>query len=77
MREGYHTSAQPGATKAQLTRREREVVQLLGQGLRLVDIADRLVITPTTVHTHVASIKAKTGITATVLIGVAAAKGEL
>lgn len=36
-----------------LTAREREVLELLAEGLRVREIADRLRVRPTTVHTHV------------------------
>jgi DNA-binding NarL/FixJ family response regulator len=42
-----------------LTEREREVLTLVGTGLRNVEIAERLVISPETVRTHVGRIMAK------------------
>jgi len=47
------------ADLAQLTTRELEVLTMVGQGLSNTDIADRLVISPHTVKTHVARIMAK------------------
>jgi DNA-binding NarL/FixJ family response regulator len=44
---------------AQLTAREREILQLLAEGLRNDDIAKRLFISPQTVQTHVRNILAK------------------
>ncbi len=44
---------------AQLTEREREVLQLLAEGLRNDDIAEKLFISPQTVQTHVRNILAK------------------
>ncbi|MFD4529485.1 response regulator [Streptomyces sp. NPDC058470] len=44
-----------------ITRREREVLGLLGVGLSNKEIADRLHLGVTTVKTHVASLMAKTG----------------
>lgn len=46
---------------AGLTSREVEVVELLARGLRNVDLADRLVISPRTVDHHVAAIMRKLG----------------
>jgi DNA-binding NarL/FixJ family response regulator len=37
----------------QLTPREREILELLAEGLRVKQIADRLALSPATVHTHV------------------------
>jgi DNA-binding NarL/FixJ family response regulator/tetratricopeptide (TPR) repeat protein len=45
-----------------LTRRELEVLALVGEGLSNRQIADRLFITPKTAEHHVASILAKTGL---------------
>ncbi|MGH2587762.1 MAG: response regulator transcription factor, partial [Dehalococcoidia bacterium] len=44
---------------AGLTAREVEVLRLLGQGLRDAEIADRLYLSPRTVHHHVSAILAK------------------
>jgi len=54
----------PEAAKiASLTEREREVVQLMSEGLRNKQIADRLGISETTVRHHLTSIFAKLGVT--------------
>ena len=45
-----------------LTRREREVLGLLVDGLRQVDIADRLYLSPKTVGTHIQRILGKMGV---------------
>ncbi len=37
----------------ELTPREREILELLAEGLRVKQIADRLSLSPATVHTHV------------------------
>jgi DNA-binding NarL/FixJ family response regulator len=47
---------------AQLTDREREILQLLGEGQRNEDIASRLFISPQTVQTHVRNILTKLGV---------------
>ena len=46
----------------QLTERENEILQLCAEGLSTVEIADRLVISPQTVQTHVRNILAKLGV---------------
>ncbi|HWC14494.1 MAG TPA: response regulator transcription factor [Actinomycetota bacterium] len=46
----------------QLTAREREVLQLLAEGCRSDDIADRLALSVHTVNTHVRNILAKLGV---------------
>ncbi|HEY6762187.1 MAG TPA: response regulator transcription factor [Baekduia sp.] len=48
---------------SRLTRREHEVLTLLGDGLRWGEIAERLVISPKTVATHVENIRRKLGVT--------------
>jgi DNA-binding NarL/FixJ family response regulator len=47
------------ARLAQLTDREREILQLLAQGMRNEDIAKRLFISPQTVQTHIRNILGK------------------
>jgi DNA-binding NarL/FixJ family response regulator len=48
-----------GDTRSQLTSREWEVLGLLRDGLSTVEIADRLVVTPATVRSHILSILRK------------------
>jgi DNA-binding CsgD family transcriptional regulator len=52
-------SGAPTDALAQLSGREREVLELVAQGLNDAQIAARLVISPHTVHRHVANILAK------------------
>jgi DNA-binding NarL/FixJ family response regulator len=56
---------QPAAPNAhgRLTRREHEVLTLLGEGLRWNEIAERLIISPKTVATHAENIRRKLGVT--------------
>jgi ATP/maltotriose-dependent transcriptional regulator MalT len=46
-------------TLGELTARELEVLQLVAQGLSDAEIADRLVVSPHTVHRHVANVRSK------------------
>lgn len=45
----------------ELTAREREVAALVAEGMSNPEIAERLVLTDTTVHNHVQSIRRKLG----------------
>jgi len=56
-----HVVSTPDAPGADLTRRERQVLALMAEGLSNVDIADRLVISRSTAKTHVSSVIAKLG----------------
>jgi DNA-binding NarL/FixJ family response regulator len=55
-------SAAPAAANSRLTRREHEVLTLLGEGLPCSEIAARLVISPKTVATHTENIRRKLGV---------------
>lgn len=58
---GRHVATPPPPMEA-LTKREREVFGLLGQGLTTRDIADRCDLSVKTVETHLARIKDKLGL---------------
>jgi pimeloyl-ACP methyl ester carboxylesterase len=51
-----------GARGEELTGREREVLRLVAEGLSDGEIAERLVLSPHTVHRHVANIRRKLGL---------------
>ncbi len=51
------------ANPDQLTVREREVLRLLAAGLSYAEIADKLVISPRTVNSHLTTIYSKLGVT--------------
>jgi len=58
------TTASPTATyPAGLTAREVEVLRLLASGLTDLLIAEKLVLSPRTVHAHISSIYTKLGVT--------------
>jgi DNA-binding NarL/FixJ family response regulator len=49
----------PDAKPRRLSPRERQILELLAEGLRVKEIADRLQLSPATVHTHVRNAIAK------------------
>ena len=61
-RENGDASPPPAGRLHTLTSREREVLSLLADGVAPDDIADRLVISPKTVATHVQHVLAKLGV---------------
>jgi DNA-binding NarL/FixJ family response regulator len=70
-------SAATASTTAKLTKREREVLQLLAAGLRQDDIAKRLFISRKTVGTHVSNILRKLGVRTQAQAVAAAYRDEL
>ena len=58
---------------ASLTNREREVVELLAQGVSQVEIARRLCVEYTTVTKHAAAARQKTGSSTTMQLAIKAA----
>jgi predicted ATPase/DNA-binding CsgD family transcriptional regulator len=67
---------QPAADDV-LSRREREVVRCVAEGLTNAEIASRLVLSEHTVHRHVANILAKLGVKSRAAAAVAAAERDL
>jgi len=71
-------AGQPNADAVQgLSSREREVLALVAQGLSDAQVAERLVISPHTVHRHMANILAKLGLPTRAAAAAAAARGGL
>jgi len=69
----------PGASTADgdLTARETEILALVASGLSDREIAERLVLSPHTVHRHVANVRTKLGLPTRAAAVAAAAKRGL
>lgn len=60
---GHHVPTRvPAPGPSALTEREREILELVAQGLTDVQIGERLVLSPHTVHRHVANARVKLGV---------------
>jgi NarL family two-component system response regulator LiaR len=57
-----HAAAQPPAPGGDLTERERAVLALMVEGLNNTEIAEKLVVSPSTIKSHVSNILAKLGV---------------
>ena len=57
------TTAAPPTYPAGLTTREMEVLRLVAGGLTDVQVAEKLILSPRTVHAHISSIYSKLGVT--------------
>ena len=66
----------PSSGWASLTPTERQVVDLLTEGLRNIEIAERLLVRPSTVKTHLGHIFAKLGVSTRAELAVLAARRD-
>lgn len=75
--DGQRRQGEGTVDMSKLTRREREVVQLLGRGMRPAQIAAQLCVSHSTVKTHVAHVREKTGAASTFELAVQAARAGI
>ncbi|GAA4993405.1 hypothetical protein GCM10025734_22390 [Kitasatospora paranensis] len=66
----FAAPAEPAGELVSLTGREREVAELVAEGLTSVAIADKLVLSPRTVESHIARIYRKTGVSSRAALAV-------
>jgi len=57
-----HTASQPPAPGHNLTERERAGLALMVEGLNNTEIAQKLVVSPSTIKSHVSNILSKLGV---------------
>ncbi|WP_331754341.1 helix-turn-helix transcriptional regulator [Streptomyces sp. NBC_00826] len=60
--DGAAEPSGPAAGLAQLTSREREIAELVAEGLTNQAVASRLCLSPRTVESHIARVYRKTGV---------------
>ncbi|WP_063772100.1 AAA family ATPase [Kitasatospora mediocidica] len=66
----FAAPAEPADELVSLTSREREVAELVAEGLTSAAIADKLVLSPRTVESHIARIYRKTGVSSRAALAV-------
>jgi pimeloyl-ACP methyl ester carboxylesterase/DNA-binding CsgD family transcriptional regulator len=72
-----HRSPAPARRVEELSAREREVLRLVAEGLSDAEIGARLVLSPHTVHRHVANIRRKLGLRSRSAAAAAAARAGI
>ncbi|MEV4558399.1 AAA family ATPase [Kitasatospora sp. NPDC049285] len=66
----FAAPAEPAGELVSLTAREREVAELVAEGLTSAAIADKLVLSPRTIESHIARIYRKTGVSSRAALAV-------